>query len=150
MMFTLMNGVSFPTIKVDYLRITSWSINSLWHGLTSDFQTRDMNFPYMEEVAVPNMYGLIDNDEYFLYMGSWREIQRDWDKQTHTGADRVISSMNKKRKHFSVWIKTVEFKGKRVSMTYEVKTGFDTSLIQYKITVKEKWTSNNTEKTKFW
>lgn len=64
MMFTLMNGVSFPTIKVDYLRITSWSINSLWHGLTSDFQTRDMNFPYMEEVAVPCMYGLIDNDEY--------------------------------------------------------------------------------------
>lgn len=117
MMFTLMNGVSFPTIKVDYLRITSWSINSLWHGLTSDFQTRDMNFPYMEEVAVPNMYGLIDNDEYFLYMGSWREIQRDWDKQTHTGADRVISSMNKKRKHFSVWIKTVEFKGKRVWLT---------------------------------
>lgn len=90
MMFTLMNGVSFPTIKVDYLRITSWSINSLWHGLTSDFQTRDMNFPYMEEVAVPCMYGLIDNDEYLAIYTSFIWVVEEKSRETEHNINTLV------------------------------------------------------------
>lgn len=49
-----------------------------------------MNFPYMEEVAVPYMFGLIDNDEYLANYTSFIWVVEEKSREIEININTLV------------------------------------------------------------